>query len=555
VAENKQMPAAGRTSGRRRQSRERETMRARLAFVLVFALAATSLALPALAQKQGGTLRIYHRDNLPSASIHEEATISTVQPFMGIFNNLVLFDQQKPLNTTETIVPDLAESWAWDTSKTKLTFKLRQGVKWHDGKPFTAKDVQCTWNKLTAKDPDDFRKNPRAIWWQNLKEVTVNGDHEATFVLNRPQPAFLAMFASGYTPVYPCHVSTKDMRTNPIGTGPFKFVELKRGESVKFVRNPDYWKKGRPYLDGIEWKVIENRSTRILAFVAGEFDMTFTTDVTIPLLKDVTAQAPKAICELVPTYVSSNLIINPKTAPFNDPKIRKAMALALDRKAFIDILSNGKDDISGVMLPPPDGRWGMPPDVVQTLPGYSADVEKSRAEARKIMEGLGYSEAKPLPVKISTRNIAVYRDPAVILIDQLKKIHIAGELEVVDTSIWHAKVTRGEYSVGLNLTGVGVDDPDVNLYENYSCNSERNLTKYCNKEVDALIDKQSEETDVEKRKQIVWAIERKLAEDLARPIIAYQRSATCWQPHVKGFVLHRNSIYNDWRYEDVWLDK
>jgi peptide/nickel transport system substrate-binding protein len=126
---------------------------------------------------------------------------------------------------------------------------------------------------------------------------------------------------------------------------------------------------------------------------------------------------------------------------------------------------------------------------------------------------------------------------------------------VVDTSIWHAKVTRGEYAVGLYLTGVGVDDPDVNLYENYSCNSERNLTKYCNKEVDALIEKQSQEQDVAARKKIVWEIEKKLAEDLARPIIYYRRSATCWQPHLKGFVLHHNSIYNNWRFEDVWLDK
>ena len=156
---------------------------------------------------------------------------------------------------------------------------------------------------------------------------------------------------------------------------------------------------------------------------------------------------------------------------------------------------------------------------------------------------------------MSTRNISIYRDPAVLLIDQLKSIHIDGELEVVDTSIWHAKVTRKEFSVGLNLTGVGVDDPDVNLYENYSCNSERNLTQYCNKEVDALIDKQSQEPDVAKRKQIVWEIERRLAEDLARPIISYERAATCWQPHLKGFVLHHNSIYNNWRFEDVWLDK
>jgi peptide/nickel transport system substrate-binding protein len=513
------------------------------------------LADAAVAQQQGGTLRIYHRDNLPSASIHEEATVSTVAPFMGVFNNLVIYDQTKPLNTPDTIVPDLAESWAWDTTNTKLTFKLRQGIKWHDGKPFTAQDVACTWNKLTGKDPDDFRKNPRAIWWQNLQDITITGAHEVAFKLKRPQPAFLAMLASGYTPVYPCHVSTKNMRTNPVGTGPFKFVAFKRGESITFVRNPDYWKKGRPYLDAIEWKVIENRSTRILAFVAGEFDMTFPTDVTIPLLNDVTSQAPKAICELAPIYVSTNLIVNREVAPFNDPSVRSAMALALDRKAFIDILSAGKADISGVMLPPPEGVWGMPPEVLKTLPGYARDVAKSRAEARAIMEGLGYSESNPLKVKVSTRNIAVYRDPAVILIDQLKDIHIQGELEVVDTSIWQAKITRKEYTVGLNLTGVGVDDPDVNFYENYSCNSERNYTQYCNKDVDALIDRQSQETDKDTRIKLVWEIERKLAEDLARPIILYDRTATCWQPQVKGFVLQHNGIYNNWRFEDVWLGK
>ena len=530
------------------QDRSRTAAAACAAFMLL----ASS---PALAQKQGGTLRMYIWDNPPSASIHEEATVSTTTPFMGLYNNLVLYDQHEKLNSMDNIRPELATSWVWSDDKTRLTFKLREDVSWHDGKPFTARDVACTMDKLQDKAADKFRKNPRAIWWQNLKEVTVNGDLEATFVLNRPQPSFLSMFASGYTPVYPCHVSTKDMRTNPIGTGPFKFVELKRGDSVKFVRNPDYWKKGKPYLDGIDWKVIENRSTRVLAFVAGEFDMTFGTDITIPLLKDINSQAPQAICELAPSYVSINLIINPKAAPFNDPTIRKAMALALDRKTFIDILSNGKDDISGVMLPPPEGVWGMPPEMLAALPGYSTDIEKSRAEARKIMEGLGYSESKVLKVKVATRNISVYRDPAVILIDQLKKVYIDGELEVVDTSIWHAKVTRGDYSVGLNLTGVSVDDPDVNLYENYSCNSERNLTQYCNKDVDALIDKQSQETDFDKRKKIVWEIERKLAEDLARPIINYQRLATCWQPQVKGFVLHRNSIYNNWRYEDVWLDK
>src|ERR1700741_3860173 len=148
-----------------------DIMRVRLALAAALSFLALILAVtPTLAEKQGGTLRIYHRDNLPSGSIHEEATISTVQPFMAVFNNLVMFDQSKKLNSTETIIPDLAESWAWDATNTKLTFKLRQGVKWHDGRPFTAKDVQCTWNKLTGKDTeDDFRRNPRGIWWQNVK--------------------------------------------------------------------------------------------------------------------------------------------------------------------------------------------------------------------------------------------------------------------------------------------------------------------------------------------------------------------------------------------------
>jgi peptide/nickel transport system substrate-binding protein len=393
------------------------------------------------------------------------------------------------------------------------------------------------------------------VWYHNLKDVEVKGDYEATFVLGRPQSSFLALLASGYTPVYPCHVSSKDMRTNPIGTGPFKFVEWKRNETMKFVRNPDYWKKGRPYLDAIDWRVIPNRSTRILAFVAGEFDLTFDSDVTVPLMKDVASGAPKAICGLRPTGVSTNLIVNRDAPPFDNAKIRTAMGLALDRKAYIDILSEGKADLGGAMLPPPEGVWGMPPDELAKLPGYGEDVEGNQAQARKIMEGLGYTADKPLKVKVATRNIAIYRDPAVILIDQLKKIHIDGELEVVDTSIWHAKVARKDYSVGLNLTGVGTDDPDVNFYENYTCNSERNYTKYCNPEVEKLIEKQSAETDVEARKKIVWQVERKLVEDLARPIIMHNRAATCWHPHVKGLVLHENSIYNGWRFEDVWLDR
>ena len=174
----------------------------------------------AFAQKQGGTLRVYYCDSPASMSIHEEATISTVMPVMGVFNNLVVYDQHVKENSLQSIVPDLATTWAWNEDGTELSFKLREGIKWHDDKPFTAKDVVCTWDLLLGKAKDKLRTNPRKSWYQNVKEVTANGDHDAIFHLQRPQPALLALLASGYSPVYPCHVPPRDMRSHPIGTGP-----------------------------------------------------------------------------------------------------------------------------------------------------------------------------------------------------------------------------------------------------------------------------------------------------------------------------------------------
>jgi peptide/nickel transport system substrate-binding protein len=533
-----------------------ETMRSARAFAAaVLSLLVVATVARADEPKQGGIFRIYHRDSPANASIHEGATYSVNVPFMPVFNNLVIYDQSKPQNSMDDILPELAESWSWNEDRTALTFKLRQGVKWHDGKPFTSADVKCTFDMLMGKSPQKFRQNPRKAWYEEVSEVTTSGDFEASFKLKRPQPSLLALLASGYTPIYPCHVSPAEMRTHPIGTGPFKFVEFKANESIKLTRNPDYWKKGLPHLDGIEFTIIPNRSTAILAFVAGKFDMTFPTEVSIPLLKDVKAQAPNAVCVVEPTNVNTNIIVNSSSPPFDNLDIRRAMALALDRKAFISIMFEGQGDIGGTMLPAPAGLWSMPKEMLEQIPGYGPDVNANREEARKLMREAGYGPDKHLSVKVSTRNIPVYRDPAVILIDQLKTIYIDAELEVVETANWFSKVARKDYALGLNLTGNAVDDPDQAFYENYACGSERNYTNYCNKDIEKLFDAQSVETDLDKRKKLVWEIDKKLQEDVARPIIFHSRTGTCWQPYVKGITVMVNSSYNGYRYENVWLDK
>jgi peptide/nickel transport system substrate-binding protein len=532
-------------------------MRARGIFPsIALALIAMIAASPAAAQKKGGTLRLYHNDNPPSTSLLEESTIASVMPFAAVFNNLVVFDPAKPHESIDTVIPDLAESWSWDSTNTKLTFKLRQGVKWHDGQPFTARDVQCTWRMLIGKAATQvFKRNPRKVWYTKLKDISVNGDYEAAFELSEPQPSLPVLLASAFSVVYPCHVPQQVMRTKPVGTGPFKFVEFTRGQSIHLVRNPDYFKKDRPYLDEIVVRSIDSRATRMLAFSTGEFDITFPSDVSVPLLKDIKARAPRAICEMTTTGTLINLLVNRVNPPSDNPDIRKAMSLALDRKPFNTILMEANARMGGAMLPQPQGEWGMPAEMQNSLAGYAPDNEKNLAEAQAIMQKLGYSEAKPLQIKIQTRNLPTYRDPAVIVSDQLKKIYIVGELDILDTPRWYSKLSRKEYTIGLNITGVSVDDPDGNLVENYSCNSERNYTQYCNAEVDKLLAAQSRELDKEKRKKIVWDIERILVEDAARPVILHSAAGNCWQPYVRNFKPHDNSQYNNLRFEDVWLDK
>ncbi len=238
---------------------------------------------PRRGAEKGGTLRLYHNDNPPSTSLLEESTIASVMPFAAVFNNLVTFDPAKVHESIETVIPDLAESWAWDRTSTKLTFKLRQGVKWHDGQPFTAKDVQCTWRMLIGKAENAGLQAQSA---QGLVHQAAGRQHQRRLRGDlrteraAAEPAGAAR--QRLLAVYPCHVPQQVMRTKPVGTGPFKFVEFKRGDSIRLVRNPDYFKKDRPYLDEITVRTIDGRATRVLAFSTGDYDITFPSDVSIP---------------------------------------------------------------------------------------------------------------------------------------------------------------------------------------------------------------------------------------------------------------------------------
>lgn len=507
------------------------------------------------AQKVGGTLRALLGDTPPSPSLLEEITASAVVPFMAVFNNLVIYDQSVARNTFETIRPELATEWTVSEDGRQVRFVLRKGVRWHDGRPFTAADVRCTFDLLMEKGEAKLRRNPRGVWYENVDQVTADNEFQVTFHLKTPQPSLLAFLAAGWSAIYPCHVPPAQMRRHPIGTGPFKFVELKSNERVRVEKNLDYWKPGRPYLDAIEYAIISSRATRMLAFTAGRADMTFPTEVTVPLLKDVRQQLPAAQCTLRPLGVSYNLILNRDTPPFNDARARTALALTLDRKSFIDITSEGQDILGGAMLPPPAGVWGVGTEALKDLPGYGGTVETAREKARALMREAGYGPDKRLKMKVSTRDTASYRDLAVILIDQLRPIYIDGELETIESAVYFNRLYQKKYSLVLNATGSSLDDPDQHFAENYGCGAPRNFNGYCSPELTAMIGAQSREADIERRRTIVRDIERKLVEDTVRPIISHSVAAACLQAPVRGLTIMVNSVYNGWRFDDVWLDR
>jgi len=507
--------------------------------------------------KTGGTLTLTLREDLSQGfSIHETATISTVWPAMPCLSNLVLFDPLKKTESVSTIIGELAEKWSWQDNYRNLVFFLRKGVKWHDGQPFTSKDVKFTFDMLReAPDaPAKLRINPRKDWYANVEAVETPDPHTVVFHLKKPQPSLLMMLASGYSPVYAAHVPPANYRTGCVGTGPFKVKEWRKGEFVEFVRNPDYFVKGRPYLDGLKYVAIVERGTRIAALQSGQVDVSFPGEVP----KVAAEQLKKAVPQLVITEfsqnVTDNMIMNIKKPPFDNQKIRLAVSYAIDRRALVRAVHQGAATVGASMAPKPYGVFGLLDKDLLAQPGYGTDPAKEKDKARRLLAEAGVTKDKPLRVEMVTRAIAIYVDMASFVINELKQVGIEASLKQIETAQWHAMATRGDYQIGANLTGVGPDDPDANFYENYGCGSPRNYSQYCSEQVMAMIAQQSQELNPGKRLAMVQAIQKKLEEDAARPILDWKLDYFTVWPHVKNLIPHQ-SIYNFGRMQDVWRDK
>ncbi len=508
------------------------------------------------APTSGGWLTLRLREDLPQGfAINESPTISTMWPAMPCLSNLVLFDPLKPLHSADTIVGELAERWSWQDSFHKLVFFLRSDVKWHDGKPFSSKDVKYTFDTL-REAPDALAKlrlNPRREWYANVEAVEAPDPQTVVFRLKRPQPSFLLMLASGFTPIYAAHVPVASYRTGCVGTGPFKVKDWRKGEFVEYVKNPDYFVKGRPYLDGLRYLIIAERGTATAALQAGRVDAAFPGET----LKGIADQLKKAVPRLVVTPVNTSvldhLIINTKKPPFDDTKVRQAVSRAIDRRALVAAVYQGGAVLGASMAPRPHGVWGILDSDLRALPGYG-DPGAERAKARTLLAEAGFGPERPLKIAMLTRGLPAFADLGSFVIGELKRVGIDASLKQVDSSQWYPLLTRREFEVGTDRNGVEPDDPDANFYEFFGCQSPRNNAGYCNEQIARLIDQQSQELDPKKRLALVQEIQRKLEETAVRPVLVWRLDYFTTWPYVKNLVPH-HSIYSWGRMQEVWLDK
>lgn len=526
------------------------------ALVLAGALLAGTTVSPrdALAQKSGGVLNSMLREAPAHFSPLEASTVEPVITSVPTYNNLVVFDPLKEQESLANVIPDLAEKWAWSDGGKRLTFTLRRGVKWQDGQAFTSADVKHTLDLVRGVHPTaKLRLNPRKAWFWNVKDVQTRGDYEVIFVLGAPEPSLLAMLATHLLPILPAHVDPNVLRLKPMGTGPFRMKEVVPDQSVYLERNPDYWMKGRPYLDGIRFTVIKSRPARMAALTVGQVDFSFANDMTANTRDQLKKAVPSIHVQETAVNGWDNLIVNTRRPPFDNPKIRQALNLSLDRGAFIRSIYGGTALEGGAMIPPPYGVWGLSPAQLAQVPGYG-DAAKNLVEARRIMASLGYGPDKLLKVTVSTRGLEVYMDSAVWVVSQLKNAYMDPTLEQIETAVWFPKIVRRDFQLGVNFTAGVVDDPDAVLFENFACGSERNYSDSCNEETQKLFLAQSAETNPVKRLALVHEIDARLQTDGARPILAQKIEFFSTWPYVHNLIAHQ-SVYNYWRFQEVWLDK
>lgn len=516
------------------------------------ALAAGALASAATAAetpKRGGTLVFGVTAEPPNYDCHANTSFAFVHPIAPHYSTLLKFDGAE----YPKVVGDLAESWQVSPDRLTYTFKLHRNVKFHDGTPMTSADVKASYERII--DPPKGVVSARQSSFSDVTAIETPDAHTVVFKLKQPDASLLDNFASPWNCIYSAAKLKENPEfpeTNVLGTGPFRFVEHQAGAHWTGERFNDYFRAGQPYLDG--YKAVFIKGSAVVNALQGNQIMAEFRGVA-PAERDRLVQAMKdqIVISEAPWIVSIVLVFNAQKKPFDDPRVRRALSLALDRWQASTALANISlmRHVGGLMRP--GAPMAASPAELEKLPGFSKDIKAAREEAKRLLKEAGYEN---LTFKLTNRNVAnPYTAAGVFAIDQWRQIGVRVEHEQLETKLWQSALSGGNFEVGIDFTGDYMDDPGLQMQKFLT--KELSPVSYSNHKdtrLDELFEQQRRATDPKKRAELVRAFETRLmTEAYSVPMLWWHRIVAT-NKVLKGWEITPSHYLNQ-DLADVWLDQ
>ena len=508
---------------------------------------------PDPAAKRGGTLRYGILSAAAHFDVHQSGTVANIGPQSPMYDTLIRRDPKDG----QTVIPDLAWKYEISPDGKKYTFYLRKGVKFHDGADFTAEDVRATYERIVR--PPKGIVIPRTPLFATVGDIVVLDPHRIEFRLTepRPRPYMLGAFASGWNIIVRKktleeHGGNLRQVMNFPGTGPFKHVERRDKEVWIMEKNPSYWNKGLPYVDRLEIYHLPPFSPELgSSFLAGKVDYARLLDpVSWRKAKEMKGVTAAAFNQSVIQAFWCN---QKKQKAFADPRVRRAIHLAMDRHALVDVVKDTAPmQVGGFVYP--FHEMSIPTAELEKKLGYQKDIKSAVQEARRLMAEAGYGQGlKGLDFVV--RDIQTFKLWAVAIQAMLKEhINVETNLRVVQTSVWFDEAAAGNFDLAISAIVSTLMDPSDIFSAWYGKNGPQNYGGWSNDQFYALTPQIERELDTKKRTTMVRQAEEILEKDPPLIPVAYEQIYDAWYNKVRG----QNpstyfGIYDVVRWDQVWM--
>jgi peptide/nickel transport system substrate-binding protein len=530
-----------------------------LSKILVMLLAAMLPVASGMAEeepKHGGTLTyMIPADAPPSFDGHRESTYATVHSVAPFYSVLIRVNPENPADTTN-FVCDLCTAIPRPSDDGKsYAFKIRQDVKFHDGTPLSAADVAASYNKIIF--PPNGALSARSSNYLMVDKVEAPDPTTVVFHLKFATSAFLPALADPFNFIYQKAILDKDARwyeKNILGSGPFKFVDYQVGQSITGERYADYYHKGLPHLDGFTGIYADKQAVRVEAIRADRAAIEFRSMP--PSARDelVKALGDKITVQEGDWNVASAVTPNHKRKPFDDPRVRRALTLAIDRWNGAPAISKIAivKTVAGVVFP--DSPLAATKEELEQIAGFWPDVEKSRAEARRLLKEAG---AEGLSFELLNRNVdQPFKYVATWLIDEWSKIGLHVKQRVVPTGPWFEAMRNGDFDVVLEAPGHGMVNPLLDIQKALPATVDsENYGNYDDPQEVDIYEKMLRETDTARQRVLMRQFEKLVLDDQAHMIwVLWWHRIVPYRSYVKGFKIAPTHFINQ-DLAQIWLDK